>query len=837
MAKFTFIDLFAGIGGFRIALSNAGGTCLGFSEIAPDAIHAYCTNFNEPESNNFGDITKLKTLPPHDFMTAGVPCQSWSIAGKKLGFDDDRGQLWNDTLYLLNKVRPKAFIFENVKGLADPRNSAALNFIMSRIKEAGYHAEKYILNAYDYGVPQTRVRIYIIGFKDEKYHRRFRLPEMCPGAVRLSDILDGAVAQNHEPFSGNKARWSLSCNEQGFNDYFLFNDIRNGSTTIHSWDIEETTEREKHICYLLLGNRRKKDYGPLDGNPLKLEHIKSLDSSITKKELDSLVKKGILKEVPYLYQVVKKDEVLSESEQLLVSYGKSDVLNIDELKLQRVFRIRGIGIIDTIEKLEARGVVECVESRYDFKHSRISSGLNGINRIFLKTSKIYPTMVASDTSDYIATEDIEATTVEELKKQFMEKIYRPHNYRQITKSEACRIQGFPDDFVLPSARPRWMKLIGNSIAVSLVKRLAQSVVNTGVFSEDDYIGDDFKTNYIEKKNMSKIEPLELFPVEPLDFGDVANAESITNYVVKSASYKTTSPKQRENIRKIADQFNTLSAFKKASIESLKSLKNAENNPLVGRFTTSFADLIKSIQDEIDEEKSLVDNFIALLTVTFIQRRIAHIKSIKIDDFTVNPLLCAALNLDTASDFIKFNVYAYEQRSIVTAMGTLVEELALCSSPDVSKGFVFPDGDYEKWDIVVERLGEVKSFIELKSGPNDMDKTQVKKYARQIAAVEDEGEKAFFGISYGQRDSDKYVGMFQQYLPEWERRTLIGKELWSFVSGNEEYHEKLMAVIKSTANAFLSEQSIIHMIDTRVAELSKEFEERFGTIEKYLETLW
>lgn len=837
MAKFTFIDLFAGIGGFRIALSNAGGTCLGFSEIAPDAIKAYCTNYNEPESCNLGDITKLKTLPEHDFMTAGVPCQSWSIAGKKLGFDDDRGQLWNDTLYLLNKVRPKAFIFENVKGLADPRNSEALNYIMSRIREAGYHAEKYILNAYDYGVPQTRVRIYIIGFLEEKYHKRFRLPDTCPGAVRLSDILDGAVAQTHKPLSGNKARWSLSCNEQGFNDYFLFNDIRNGSTTIHTWDIEDTTEREKYICLLLLGNRRKKEYGPLDGNPLTVNHFKSLDSTIKKSELDALVKKGILKDVPYLYKVIKEDAELNEKEQLVMSFSRKGTLNIDELKLQKIFRIRGIGIVDTISEMESKGIVECVEARYDFKHARISSGINGINRIFLKSSKIYPTMVASDTNDYIATVDIDAPTVEEFKKQFLEKIYKPHNYRQITKSEACRIQGFPDDFVLPEARPRWMKLIGNSIAVSLVKRLAQSVVNTGVFSEDDYIKENPMSSMNNEKEQLMLGNDELFPVEPLDLGDAENGESITDYVYKSACYKTTSPKQRENIRKIADQFNTLSAFKNASIESLRRLKNAENNPLVPRFTSSFADLIKSIQDEIDEDKSIVDNFIALLTVTFIQRRINHIKAIKIDDFTVNPLLCAALNLDTASDFIKFNVYAYEQRSIVTAMGTLVEELALCSSPDVAKGFVFPDGDYEKWDIVVERLGEVKSFIELKSGPNDMDKTQVKKYANQIAAVEKEGEKAFFGISYGQRDSDKYVGMFQQYLPEWERRTLIGKELWSYVSGNEDFHEKLMEVIKSTANAFLSEQSIINMIDTRVDELSKEFEEKYGTIEDYLKTLW
>lgn len=497
MAKFTFIDLFAGIGGFRIALSNAGGTCLGFSEIAPDAIKAYCTNYNETESCNFGDITKLKTLPEHDFMTAGVPCQSWSIAGKKLGFDDDRGQLWNDTLYLLNKVRPKAFIFENVKGLADPRNSDALDYIMSRIREAGYHADKYILNAYDYGVPQTRVRIYIIGFREEKYHKRFRLPETCPGAVRLSDILDGAVAQTHAPLTGNKARWSLSCNEQGFNDYFLFNDIRNGSTTIHTWDIEDTTKREKHICYLLLSNRRKRDYGPLDGNPLSVNHFKGLDSTIKKSELDALVDKGILKGVPYLYRVLKSDVELTEEEQLVMSFARSGNINIDELKLQRVFRVKGIGIVDTIEEMESKGIVECVEARYDFKHARISSGINGINRIFLKTSKIYPTMVASDTNDYIATEDISAATVEEFKEQFLEKIYKPHNYRQITKSEACRIQGFPDVFILPEARPRWMKLIGNSIAVSLVKRLAQSVVNTGVFGEEDYVEAPKKKKTVE----------------------------------------------------------------------------------------------------------------------------------------------------------------------------------------------------------------------------------------------------------------------------------------------------------------------------------------------------
>ncbi len=481
MADFSFIDLFSGIGGFRTALSNVGGECLGFSEIASDAIRTYCKNYNESELNNLGDITKLKNLPEHDFLTAGVPCQSWSIAGKKLGFDDDRGQLWNDTLYLLNESRPKAFIFENVKGLSDPRNSDALEYIMRRIKEAGYYAEKYVLNAYDYGVPQTRVRIYIIGFKDKKFFERFRLPHTCPGRLSLSEVIDGN-GEMIKPNHCNKARWSLSCNEKGFNDYFLFNDLRNGQTTIHSWDIEETTEREKTICDLILKNRRKSVYGILDGNALALDHLVQLDGAIRQEELERLVEKKILKRVFYRYEVVKNDGDLTDDERLLISFRKGRSILVDELKLNRVFRVKKINIADTIESLVEKGVLKCVETRYDFKHSKISTGLFGINRIFLRSSKIYPTLVASDTNDYIATVDIDANTPEEYKREFMEKVYRPHNYRQITKEEACMIQGFPSDFSLPANRSRWMRLIGNSVAVSLVQMLARSVIDTGVFS-------------------------------------------------------------------------------------------------------------------------------------------------------------------------------------------------------------------------------------------------------------------------------------------------------------------------------------------------------------------
>ena len=512
MANFSFIDLFAGIGGFRLALQSVGGTCIGFSEIAPDAINTYCQNFKEDTSANFGDITKLKTLPEHDFMTAGVPCQSWSIAGKNLGFDDDRGQLWNDTLYLLNKVRPKAFIFENVKGLADPRNAKALEYILNRIKQAGYYSKVNVLNAYDYGVPQTRIRIYIIGFKEKKYLDKFALAPATPGCIQLSDVLDDCEAKECRQSNDNNARWSLSCNEKGFNDYFLFNDLRNGSTTIHSWDIQETTDREKNICYLLLKNRRKDKYGELDGNPLNIKHFQELDSSIKESDLEVLVEKGILKRVSYLYKVREVSNDLSDDAKWVLNQAKNGIINFDTLKSSKELKKRKINALDTLFMLETIGAVKCIEERYDFKNTKIITGLAGINRIFLPTCKIYPTLVASDTNDYVTTENLNADNIEDFRAKFMESVYRAGNYRQISKQEACRIQGFPANFLLPPTRARWMKLIGNSVAVPVIKMLANAIVNTGVFEGQENITVKRKHKAIQLDLLSLFEEYGEHPI-------------------------------------------------------------------------------------------------------------------------------------------------------------------------------------------------------------------------------------------------------------------------------------------------------------------------------------
>ena len=490
-AKFTFIDLFSGIGGFRMALENNGGECLHFSEISTDAVTAYCENSNEPIEKNLGDITKVKELPKHNILTAGVPCQSWSIAGRNLGFDDDRGQLWNDTIFLLNQSKPDAFIFENVKGLVDPRNKKALNYILERIKEAGYTANYYVLNSFDYGVPQNRIRIYIVGFLNKEFADKFKIPKPLDEKIKLADILSDfnekiIETENEMPrdlFGEIISQKSMSLStSNGLNDYFLFNDLRNGHSTIHSWDILETTERQKKICYLLLKNRRKSAYGDLDGNPLSLQHFQDLDNTITETELDELIELKILKKEFYSFTIDKsKIKNLTEDENLLLSLCENNFLIMDKLKMNRDLKVKKISISKTIIPLIEKGILISNEERYDFKNTKISTGLYGVNRVFLPTSNIFPTLVASDTNDFVTTKVINAKNEADHKKQFVEKIYKKENYRRITKEEACLIQGFPKDYILPENRARWMKLMGNSVSVPVIEMLGKAILDTGVF--------------------------------------------------------------------------------------------------------------------------------------------------------------------------------------------------------------------------------------------------------------------------------------------------------------------------------------------------------------------
>lgn len=189
--KFKFIDLFAGIGGIRLPFQNLGGECVFSSEIDKFAIKTYEANFNETPS---GDITQIKEseIPSFDVLLAGFPCQAFSIAGKRLGFEDTRGTLFFDVARILKYHKPKAFLLENVKGLLSHDKGKTFATMLDILQnELSYKVYYKVMNAKNYGVPQNRERIIIVGFKDHSVN--FEYPMEYNYDVRVGDILEAVV--------------------------------------------------------------------------------------------------------------------------------------------------------------------------------------------------------------------------------------------------------------------------------------------------------------------------------------------------------------------------------------------------------------------------------------------------------------------------------------------------------------------------------------------------------------------------------------------------------------------------------------------------------------------
>ena len=163
--SFTFIDLFAGIGGMRIPFAHLGGECVFSSEWDEHAQQTYYQNFGEkPE----GDITKIdeRDIPDHDILLAGFPCQPFSIIGDKQGFGDTRGTLFFDIERILKQKKPKAFLLENVKQLVSHDKGITFSIIQEHLSQLGYTVYHKVLNALDFGLPQKRERIFIVGFRE-----------------------------------------------------------------------------------------------------------------------------------------------------------------------------------------------------------------------------------------------------------------------------------------------------------------------------------------------------------------------------------------------------------------------------------------------------------------------------------------------------------------------------------------------------------------------------------------------------------------------------------------------------------------------------------------------
>ena len=183
--EFRFIDLFAGIGGIRLAFEQVGGSCVFTSEWDESCQAMYLENFGEKPN---GDITKVvaNDIPDHEILTAGFPCQAFSIIGNKRGFEDTRGTLFFDVVRILKVKQPRAFLLENVKQLMTHDGGKTFNVIMDQLKNLGYFVHHKVLNGLDFGVPQKRERTIIVGFS-ENYP--FEFPTNGPKAKSLSDIL------------------------------------------------------------------------------------------------------------------------------------------------------------------------------------------------------------------------------------------------------------------------------------------------------------------------------------------------------------------------------------------------------------------------------------------------------------------------------------------------------------------------------------------------------------------------------------------------------------------------------------------------------------------------
>ena len=190
--KFTFIDLFAGIGGFRIAMQELGGKCVYSSEFDAQAQRTYFANYGEMP---FGDITKEVTkqyIPKKfDVLCGGFPCQAFSLAGRRLGFKDEtRGTLFFEIEEILRRHQPKAFFLENVKGLMIHDKGRTFNRIFTELAKRGYYIRYLVADACDYGIPQHRTRTYIVAFSDERQCSAFEFPEKRELTVSIFNIID-----------------------------------------------------------------------------------------------------------------------------------------------------------------------------------------------------------------------------------------------------------------------------------------------------------------------------------------------------------------------------------------------------------------------------------------------------------------------------------------------------------------------------------------------------------------------------------------------------------------------------------------------------------------------
>lgn len=259
-----FIDLFAGIGGMRLAFEASGCKCVFSSEIDEYARKTYYANFHEIPS---GDIRSIKSqdIPEFDILLAGFPCQAFSIIGKREGFDDiARGTLFFEILRILRDRRPRAFMLENVKNLTAHDKGRTFRIIMECLENLGYYVYARVLNALDYGLPQKRERIIIAGFRENIL---FAFPDPISEYERkkLSDILE--INPDRKYYVSDEIRTSrLSrLKNKNYPKPYISHENVAGSVTPHEWSAALRAGASAN--YILINDERR----PTEREMLRLQ--------------------------------------------------------------------------------------------------------------------------------------------------------------------------------------------------------------------------------------------------------------------------------------------------------------------------------------------------------------------------------------------------------------------------------------------------------------------------------------------------------------------------------------------------------------------------------------
>jgi len=244
-----FIDLFAGIGGIKIAFENAGFECVFSNDFDCNCKVTFDLNFlkvfETEKQMVLGDISKMdvENIPNFDILTGGFPCQPFSIAGHREGFDDERGRgnLFFDIVRILQHHKPKAFLLENVKNLKTHDKGHTIKVIYEELEKLGYHVTDTVLNAVEYGnLPQNRERIYIVGFLDVNNLKDFKFPSKIPLTKTIHDCLETNVDDKYY-----------------YNDKPLYEKLKDdviSENSIYQWRRKYVRENKSGVCPTLTAN-------------------------------------------------------------------------------------------------------------------------------------------------------------------------------------------------------------------------------------------------------------------------------------------------------------------------------------------------------------------------------------------------------------------------------------------------------------------------------------------------------------------------------------------------------------------------------------------------------